>query len=29
MIEILCGLEENIGPVCMQLLHNVHAMEIF
>ena len=25
VIEILCGLEEKIGPVCMQLLHNVHA----
>ena len=29
VIEILCGLEEKIGPVCMQLLHNVHAMENF
>ena len=29
LIEILCGLKEKIGPVCMQLLHNVHAMEIF
>ena len=23
------GLEEKIGPVCMQLLPNVHAMDIF
>ena len=29
LIEILCGLEEKIGPVCIQLLHNVHAMENF
>ena len=29
LIEILCGLEEKIGPVCMQLLHNVHATENF
>ena len=29
VIEILYGLEEKIGPVCMQLLHNVHAMENF
>ena len=29
VIETLCDLEEKIGPVCMQLLHNVHAMEIF
>ena len=29
VIEILCDLEEKIGPVCMQLLHNVHATEIF
>ena len=28
LIEILCGLEEKIGHVCMQLLHNVHATEI-
>ena len=29
VIEILCGLEERIGPDCMQLLHNMHAMENF
>ena len=29
VIEILCGLEEKIGPVCMQLVHNVHATEKF
>ena len=29
VIEILCGLEEKIGPACMQLLHNVHATENF
>ena len=29
VIEILCDLEEKIRPVCMQLLHNVHATEIF
>ena len=29
VIEILCDLEEKIGPVCMQLLHNVHATENF
>ena len=27
--EILCGLEEKIGPVCTHLLHNVHATENF
>ena len=27
--EIQFGLEEKIGPVCMQLLHNVHATEKF
>ena len=27
VIEILCGFEEKIEPVCMQLLHNVHATE--
>ena len=25
----LCCLEEKIGPVCMQLMHNVHAVENF
>ena len=29
VIEILCGLEEKIGPVRMQLVHNVHATENF
>ena len=29
VIEILCGLEEKIGPDCMQLMHNVHATENF
>ena len=29
VIEILCGLEEKIGPDCMQLLHNMHATENF
>ena len=29
VIEILCGIEEKIGLVCMQLLHNVRAMENF
>ena len=29
VIEILCDLEEKIGPVCMQLLNNVHATEFF
>ena len=28
VIEILCDPEEKIVPICMQLLHNVHAMEI-
>ena len=29
VIENLCGLEEKIGPDCMQLLHNMHATENF
>ena len=29
LIEMLCGLEEKFWPICMQLLHNVHAMENF
>ena len=29
LIEILCGHEEKIGPVWMQFLHNMYAMENF
>ena len=29
VIKVLCDLEEKIGFVCMQLLHNVHALENF
>ena len=28
LVEILCVLEEEIGLVCWQLLHDVHATEI-
>ena len=27
LVEILCVLEEEIGLVCWQLPHNMHAME--
>ena len=29
LVEILCILEEEIGLVCRQLLHDMHAMETF
>ena len=29
LVEILCILEEEIGLVCRQLPHDMHAMEIF
>ena len=29
LVEILCCLEEKIGCVCWQLLHDILAMEIF
>ena len=29
LVEILCTLEEEIGLVCRQLLHDMHAMETF
>ena len=29
LVEILCCLEEEIGLVCWQLLHDILAMEIF
>ena len=29
LVEILCSLEEEIGLVCWQLLHDMHATEIF
>ena len=29
LVEILCCLEEEIGLVCWQLLHDMLAMEIF
>ena len=29
LVEILCILEEEIGLVCWQLLHNMYAMKIF
>ena len=28
VVEILCVLEEKIGLVCWQLLHNLHATDI-
>ena len=28
-VEILCCLDEEIGLVCWQLVHDMHAMEIF
>ena len=29
LVEILCVLEDEIGFVCWQLLHEIHATEIF
>ena len=29
LVEILCILEEEIGPVCWQLPHDMHATETF
>ena len=29
LVENLCVLEEEIGLVCLQLQHNMHAMETF
>ena len=29
LVEILCCLEEKIGCICWQLLHDILAMEIF
>ena len=29
LVEILCCLEEEIGLVCWQLVHDMHATEIF
>ena len=29
LVEILCLLEENFGLVCLQLPHDMHAMETF
>ena len=29
LVENLCILEEEIGLVCLQLPHNMHAMETF
>ena len=29
LVENLCVLEEEIGLVCLQLPHNMHAMETF
>ena len=29
LVEILCLLEEKIGLVCLQLPHDMHAMENF
>ena len=29
LVEILCLLEEKFGLVCLQLLHDLHATEIF
>ena len=29
LVEILCFLEEEIGLVCWQLPHDIHATEIF
>ena len=29
LVEILCCLDEKIALVCWQLVHDMHAMEIF
>ena len=29
LIEIMCFLDEEIGLVCWQLMHDMHATEIF
>ena len=29
LVEILCCLDEEIDLVCWQLMHDMHAMEIF
>ena len=29
LVEILCCLDEEIGLVCWQLMHDMHAMETF
>ena len=29
LVEILCCLDEEIGLVCWQLMHDMHATEIF
>ena len=29
LVEILCLFEEKIGLVCLQLPHDIHAMETF
>ena len=29
LVEILCSLDEEIGLVCWQLMHDMHATEIF
>ena len=29
LVEILCCLDEEIGLVCWQLVHDMHPMEIF
>ena len=29
LVEILCCLDEEIGLLCWQLMHDMHAMEIF
>ena len=29
LVEILCVFEDEIGLVCWQLLHEIHATEIF
>ena len=29
LVEILCCLDGEIGLVCWQLMHDMHAMEIF
>ena len=29
LVEIMCCLDEEIGLVCWQLMHDMHAMEIF